>query len=116
LFFSNKTDQVEYQPFNITKNERLQHLDEELHRLKPMKYHLNNIAEISMQQLTFSKDSCHIIEQAIYELALRLQGSEKISIDEQENNLRDLLDLFWKSPNPANTDEDNKVPHASTVL
>src|SRR5699024_4256718 len=89
-----QTEQADFQPINMTKNETQQHIDEELHRLKLMQYHLNNIAEISMQQLTFSKESWHIIEQAIYELALRLQGSEKISIDEQENNLRALLDLF----------------------
>src|SRR5699024_10370608 len=74
LLLSFQTDQADFQHFIITKNERLQHFDEELHRLKLMQYHLNNIAEISMQQLTFSKDSWHNIEQAIYELALRLQA------------------------------------------
>lgn len=116
LLISFQTDQADFQPFIMTKNERLQHFDEELHRLKLMQYHLNNIAEISMQQLTFSKESWHIIEQAIYELALRLQGSEKISIDEQENNLRALLDLFWKSPHPAYKEEDNELPHELTLL
>src|SRR5699024_903423 len=56
LLLSFQTDQADFQPFIITKNERLQHFDEELHRLKLMQYHLNNIAEISMQQLTFSKE------------------------------------------------------------
>src|SRR5699024_12360825 len=77
---------------------------------------IKNIVGISKQQLTLSKESWHIIEQAIYELALRLQGSEKISNDEQENNLRSLLNLFWKSPHPAYKEEDNELPHKLTLL
>src|SRR5699024_2076330 len=111
-----KTDQVDFQPFIITKNERRQHFDQELHRLKLMQYHLNNITEMSMQQLNFSKESWHIIEKASHELARRSQGSEKISIDEQENNLRALLDLFWKSTHPAYKEEDNELPHELTLL
>src|SRR5699024_4053832 len=97
LLLSFQTDQADFQPFIITKNERLQGSDKDLHRLQLKQYHVNNNAEISMQQLTFSKDRWLIIDQSIYELALRLQGSGKISIDVQDNNLGALLDLFWKS-------------------
>src|SRR5699024_9301426 len=116
LLLSFQTDQADFQPFIITKNERLQHFDEELHRLKLMQYHLNNIAEISMQQLTFSKESFQINEQSIYELSISLQELEKLSIDEQVNNLRALLDLFWKNPHSAYNEDDNELPHELSLL
>lgn len=111
-----QTDQSAFQPFIISKNEQIQHVTRELHRLKLVQYHLSNLAELSMQQLTFSEENWHTIEQAIHQLACHFQGNKKISIDEQDKNLRALLDLFWKSPHPAFKKEDSELPHELTLL
>lgn len=109
-------DQEDFQPLIMTKNEKLQYFDQELHRLKLVQYHLSNLAELSMQQLTFSEKNWHTIEQAIHQLAHRFQSTKKVSIDEQDKNLRALLDLFWKSPHPAFKESDSELPHELTLL
>lgn len=117
-FIQYQKDQEEYawQAMVMTNDEQIQEEDKYFHKLRLIYYHLSNITELKIEQMTFSEENKKIIQEALFQLADLLESDPLQQTVTYELKLRELLDLFWNNSHPAYKESDTQLPHELTIL
>jgi|SRR5699024_9835237 len=117
-FLQYQKDQEEYalQAIVMTNDEQIQEEETFFRKLQLIYYHLSNITELKIEQMTFSKEHKKVIQDALFQLADMLESEPLQQTETYEIKLRELLDLFWNNSHPAYKETDTQLPHELTIL
>ncbi|RPF50330.1 aromatic acid exporter family protein [Aquisalibacillus elongatus] len=89
-------DETQYHPLTVSEQQEFKHAQEQLIRIKLMIYHLDNILNTPLTELSLSEKERMKILEAVGELAHAMKQHTKFDLSKHRQKLKDLIDFYWE--------------------
>lgn len=111
-----EVSEVEYFKLDNKKQTELSLAETELEQLNFIRYHINNIRDIQLKDTKFNETNKHIIIQSVENIAQYMIGKTKFIPISDEDNLRHLMESYWKTSYLPKETETSKLPTELVLL
>jgi|SRR5690625_2536568 len=98
------------------KQENFPKLQSQIYNLKLMHYHISNISDVEIDKSSFLMEKVDLLTNVTIELENSLNEESHQQLDDYEQKLKLLLDLYWQKSNPSTEQSDTSLPHELIFL
>lgn len=102
-------DESKYHPLVGSEQTQFQLAQIHIKRLQLIHYHLNNLINVPINNISWTKEEHAVILQAITKLAQSLKNSEDFTLSKHQDQLQQLTEIFWDD-NEEITKSNNNHP------
>lgn len=109
-------DESYFHPLVDSKKESFTLAKQQLSLLRFIHYHLSNLEIIGPDSVTLQRVNQETITTAVKDLSSYMMGAKGKQIDHHEQELRKLMDLYWRSSLPSNNKNSSELPQELILL
>ncbi len=105
-----------FYPFGQEKEGDFPSIQSQINDLKLIHYHVSNIKDLYIEKSSFLLEELKLLTNVAVELEKNLKADSDSQIDYYEQELKLLLDLYWKTSKPSTNKEISSLPHELIFL
>lgn len=111
-----EASEVEYFKLEDQKQSKLRNVEKELEQLNFIRYHMNHLIDIRLNETKFNDANKHSIEKAVTDMAYYMIGRNKTIPTKHEQTLRHMMKAYWKTSHLPEGTTTSKLPLELVLL
>jgi len=109
-------EESRYHPLIKDEKDSFEAAKKELNHLRFIHYHLSNINNVNVEKINLKQENWGLVIEAVEGLAKHMTAEDSSELLDHELNLRNLMDLFWRSSHSADENDISELPQELILL